>query len=207
MPSPNRTKGLWIKYPYTNDEKEKIKKFVPKLGYSETARLIGRPVTSVHKWALKLGIKILPDMYDNLSDTQAAYIAGYLDGEACFRISGKVTEQEINHASPGISVASVDKKIILWMQDKLSYFNFKPNLACRIPRNRKAKPIYTLGIGGIKAAALAKRILPFLILKKEHAKLLIQWANVHKFGQYGLQETIIALKFYELNTNGPPRPI
>ena len=206
MPEPNRIKGLWKKRVYSKEEKQKIKEFVPKLGYLPVAKILNRPAVSIRKWAIKLGIERFPEIYDSLSDTEAAYIAGLLDGEGCFRVCiGKIDmkkKKKIGCISTLITITISDKKPIKWLQKKLSYFGYEPKIHIHILE--KAKALYNIEIGGMRAASLAKRILPYLIIKKEHAKLIIEFHKIHKYGVYTAREIEIALKFYELNKNGFP---
>lgn len=119
------------------------------------------------KW--KRNLKINP-----LSLKQRAYIAGYVDGEGCITLSKKKDpEMRLGYCfRPHVHVANTHHKSLLIMQRWTGLGNL-----CHVreetDRNRKER--WQWQMWSQQARQLLESILPFLIVKKERAKILLEF--------------------------------
>jgi len=99
-----------------------------------------------------------------------AYTAGLIDGEGCIYISkGKPRGARLNSqytlkVAVGMSVATAVKKI-------QHHFGG----ALRERNNRQYKPIHRWELSSVEAERFLRRILPYLIVKKEEAVLGLEF--------------------------------
>ena len=111
--------------------------------------------------------------------TLYAYLAGIIDGEGTIRIARtnpKHSNWNIKY-SGAISIGMIDKKVI---QLFVKLFGAKMRIEC-VP-NRK--PIYRWGTSGNNVVPeILKTILPYLIVKRKQAELVIKFCeNCQKNG-------------------------
>ena len=110
-----------------------------------------------------------------LKETERAYLAGIIDGEGSIMLC-KVNDRHVRVRSqyryrPVISVGMTDPTVIKWLSSL-----FKSE--CREildPRGNMRLPFYRWMASHKKALKFAKLILPYLKVKKEQAKLLIEY--------------------------------
>lgn len=118
----------------------------------------------------------------NLTDTEAAYIAGLIDGEGCVGVY--VITRSRREISPQftifMSVAMTDEKTVKWLHKVIGfgsvhvYKNSK-----RDPE--KYKPAWIYKVATRQAAQLLARIIPFMITKREQAELLVEIIEIRRF--------------------------
>jgi hypothetical protein len=95
----------------------------------------------------------------NLSDTDAAYIAGLIDGEGCITYREKY---------PKVSIYNTSKELIEWIQKTLGLGTI--HLDVRRKGKERWKPCYTYGTSNFHDIyALLSRVLPYLKIKREKA--------------------------------------
>ena len=111
--------------------------------------------------------KLPPDPISLLKPTERAYIAGIIDGEGTI-----YARNERKTIYPTIAVHMTDKAVIAWLQGRI-----KAQTVWTI--NRKDKPRYKtqylFRICGKRAKLLCKSIYPFLIVKRKHAEIVLEW--------------------------------
>jgi len=101
----------------------------------------------------------------------AAYIAGLLDGEGCFGIFKRTARKPLvsDQYSIHIAICITDPYIIPWLAEVTGC----GWTASHDGSNIKHKAVYTWHCASTAAATLAEQILPYLRIKREQAKLLI----------------------------------
>lgn len=100
------------------------------------------------------------------------YLAGILDGEGWFSIQRVRREGSRSTSySPTIGVANTNKALIDWLLN-----NFDGNFQERKPHpNQYGRKLrYEWKLNWTKSKELLPKIIPFLICKKEQAKILIE---------------------------------
>ena len=122
--------------------------------------------------------------YHKMPVAELAYAAGLIDGEGCIRI-GKYTDhktQELRYRGQ-LSIGMTSRAAVEWMRDRMggNFYIYRTSYD-------KAKPAYNWTMRSTEAAALLSAILPHLIIKREQALLLIEFAEtVHQcWGRRGM---------------------
>jgi len=112
-----------------------------------------------------------PDPICFLKRTERSYIAGIIDGEGTI-----YARNERKSIYPTLAVHMTDKAVIMWLQKHI-----KAQTVWTINRRKGdqykslPKPQYLFRICGKRAKLLCKSIFPYLITKREHAKLVLIW--------------------------------
>lgn len=115
-------------------------------------------------------------MNNIITDTDLAYIAGYIDGDGCFYI-GKTTNKKTGRTryQAILTISSTNKNI-------LDVFKSKFGGSVRTSDNREIypgqKPQYQFHIKGVKAANLAKNIQIYLTEKSYQAELFYKFIEI-----------------------------
>lgn len=114
--------------------------------------------------------RVLAPTVTTLTPTQAAYVAGLLDGEGSivsFMRPGGI------HRQIRVVIVNTDRPVIDWLAETVGgnvntvtrrYTNFK----------RDPKPVFTWVVNGHNAIALLGQLLPFLIIKRDKALAAIE---------------------------------
>lgn len=123
-----------------------------------------------------------------------SYIAGIIDGEGCFSI-GKHHTHKKPELFPLLDITNTNIKLINYLQDVLpsNYIKHRENYG------KNAKKSYTYRIyNPLKLELFLNKIIPFLILKKEQAKNMLEFIemkDIKKRGKY-------YIKMKKLNRKG-----
>lgn len=99
---------------------------------------------------------------DNLS-----YLAGLFDGEGCFYSCRSKNGQGRLYHHPQMIISNNNKEVMDWLQT-----NYGGYVYARQYHNKSWKTTYQWSIDGKKAIALAERIRPLLIIKKDEVDKL-----------------------------------
>lgn len=144
--------------------------------------------------------------------TLYAYLAGIIDGEGTIRIGAcKPNKKNPNwnvRYYAAISIGMVEKKVIEKLQQA-----FGSNIWIECVPNRKT--IYRWGTSGTKNMIdIIKKLIPYLIVKKEQAKLILQFCENKKVNGFRRNLKLpmkelqrreeIYLKVKKLNAVGAP---
>lgn len=124
-----------------------------------------------------------------LTELEKAYIAGLLDGEGCFFLHKYISSRKRPNQfqfSVGVKLNMTHKETVEWYANKVG----STLVTCkRDYRRENAKLQWRAQLGPKKGIELCKLILPFLITKKEQAKVLIEYEktliNNHFVGRVG----------------------
>lgn len=113
---------------------------------------------------------------NKISDTDAAYIAGIIDGEGCVSVNKRKSAQVSNGAfySPEINVSMTDKDVIYWLKETsgVGRINTRPG---KKPNHRTQ---YVWSVCGIDAGNLALRVSQYLKVKLPQAANLAVLASL-----------------------------
>jgi len=112
------------------------------------------------------------------SEKDLIYFAGFFDGEGCFniRVHHPKHDKTRSHYMCRICVTNTDKRIMDWMMEKIGG-NFHQRT-----RATHYKPVFHWSYSGPPMTEFIKAILPFLLLKKEHAETMIKFRNTFTKG-------------------------
>lgn len=101
------------------------------------------------------------------SETQLAYLAGIIDGEGTFYI-GKINPRKFTSR---IYVVNTDKRLIDWLHQNFNGSCYTRNSI----KNPHWKTRYEWVLDKAQIDSVCKKILPFLIVKKQHAEAMIKF--------------------------------
>ena len=107
--------------------------------------------------------------FPNLKDTELAYLAGLIDGEGCICISRSSKTLRAN-----VSIFNTSPYLIKWLESK-----FPDEIAYKKQSQiMKHKDSYRFSWNRIISIKfLLERIYPFLIIKKPHAGVMLDFCN------------------------------
>lgn len=146
-----------------------------------------------------------------LSPEQAAYIAGIIDGE------GYVTVIKVydHHGTVGvlgyrpyIGVSNTNRDLLLWLQDVTGFGSIK--ISTRGKHEKNSRTAWKWGIWSLQAKQVLEAALPYLIIKKRQAELVLEFVSKRRrsVGRKGLSDAerefqvSIYIKLRVLNKRG-----
>jgi len=132
----------------------------------------------------------------NLPLETKCYIAGFIDGEGCFSFH----KEKTGYYSPFLSISNTNEDVINWFKNTLDW-GYKGYVD-----NRREKPKWQLEMRGMKRLIpLLLDILPYLIVKKRHAELILEYCKSRlskPFGPLTKREKEIIQEIRKLNKRG-----
>ena len=137
-----------------------------------------------------------------LTLAQAAYIAGFLDGEGSIILFRRKTGVAMR-----VSFSNSNQAVLTWIKDTTGVGN---QIATKPDDNEKHKPGLFIFINMQSAYDLLKQIEQYMLIKQEQARLAIEFyerlqvpaQKVNKVWQYEYQA-----RMKELNRRGPAKPL
>jgi len=145
-----------------------------------------------------------------MEDTIRAYIAGLIDGEGCITITRrKVKRLKTDNwfYEPQVIVSNTDKRLSDFLLDLCGGW------VATVTKTQKEchKPSYHWKITGDNMRRLLKDIIPYLRIKKEQARIVLQFPSYKGNGHKArTQEELkgqedLWLRMKQLNKRGSPR--
>ncbi len=148
-----------------------------------------------------------------------AWLAGFMDGEGSFMLMRtKRTKKRNLYVWACITIPSTDRFVLEEVEKILKFsINVKSSLITERRRRPNCKQVYVLRISNIRNTYhLCRVLVPFLVLKKERAGLMLEYLTsrlsrggtlyrpVKKFGNfpYSERETFIIDEIKRLNRRG-----
>lgn len=114
-----------------------------------------------------------PDPILSLTREELAYIAGLIDGEGCIRIGHVGPKKRTLYLT--LAVGMTHRGVIEWLRDKLSTGTIKVNNHTKIRENPRWRVQHLVRLHGKRAQLLCQALLPFMIVKKPHAEIALQF--------------------------------
>ncbi len=140
-----------------------------------------------------------------LSAIEAAYIAGIIDGEGCIDVARcRPDRQRKNGRFLLLVTINMTSSVVLdWLNKATGLGTTKPIHRGRRPGQR---PYYGWQAVSAGAASLLQQVVPYLVLKREHAQLLLD-THVKLTADSGLLKDMewrdaVGEKFAALNARG-----
>lgn len=137
-----------------------------------------------------------------LKENEKAYIAGIIDGEGCITAS-KVKSRKSTTIHQRVRVANSDGRLTEWLHKKCGGFiaNYRRS------GKPKWKSLKVWELSGRKGADLMRLILPYLVTKKEQAKLMIELSLLQLKSRKGKKyneerQNKILEEYHQLNKRG-----
>lgn len=203
--------GLW--YYRKIDQEQLVVLLQQGLPDREIANRLGVKRPSVAKRRAQLGYPPNPSRYLPtkflLSEVDKGYIAGMIDGEGTISISQFHRNGGIT-LIPYIKIGNTNKDVITYLHERIG-----GNAQTRHrPGNDHHKPCYyTVTSSGARVLGLLPEILPYLIIKRKQAELLMEFCQSRfhalngkssKEAHYSQREWELLTEIRKLNRKGPP---
>lgn len=189
---------------WTNEEERLLIENYSKMDWSELSNLTGHTRHAIRNRASKLGVPRDLEIPD-ITDLDAAYLAGLIDGEGSIMINCHHTGLLVSGTMVKVSISSTSLELLSEVRDffLLQAENQKPPELVHY-HNAAAKPNhktgYLLGIGGKnRTKKVLERLLPYLRLKKPQAEVALEYLRTHREKSLTLRDLKLALKIRFLN--------
>jgi len=141
----------------------------------------------------------------NLSYNEVAcYLAGFFDGEGCFRIA--VSEQN-SRGQPRVQVGNTHYEVLYLIQCVLDGWGIHASMSRKTTTGNR-KMCYEINVVSSKNVyTLCDILKPYLVVKQEHAALIMQFIDLRfDDGYHGKtnedEERMIIERIKELNHRG-----
>jgi hypothetical protein len=106
-----------------------------------------------------------------LTQEQLAYIAGFIEGDGCFFISRYFSKQSGYVYEYRLAAYNTNEKIMLWFKENVGGWYRQVNTS-----SRWKKPFHW-ALKNQEAIVLVELIFPYLVAKKEEAKIWLKYAK------------------------------
>jgi hypothetical protein len=173
----NRKVKTWTYRPWSKEEVEILKRMYEYAPIDEILKALpGRAWSSIKHEANELGLsrrpvcqlyrtQLLRPLTLSISDVEAAFLAGIIEGE------GSLTHSQQN---PRVMIYNTNERLMRYLMSLLK--DIQPSLTLVPPRNTTHKPCYVITIANLPAIyAVLTRINPYLVGKREKAEELLQF--------------------------------
>lgn len=141
------------------------------------------------------------ELMKNMSATDAAYLAGIVDGEGCIMINRNKAEWRHRATNDGYSLSLVvtmtDEPTIDWMLSKVGSTKREITFGQRNSLAHIRTPGYSIRITSQHCVEVLEMVLPYLICKKAEALLAIEFHRktlIPHRGNVGITDEITALR-------------
>jgi len=149
-----------------------------------------------------------PRSIGELTPDKRAYLAGFIDGEGTITVSVKKFNANPKHGgsplTPIITITNTNKEII----DHFHAILYGSTIKIHNGINPHDKDVWVLQIAKLMdVKALLEQIMHHLIIKRKHAKLLLEFCNLRlndKWIRYNPRLFEIAKEIRKLNRKGKP---
>lgn len=140
-----------------------------------------------------------------LTGEEAAYVAGFLDADGCIALHRGKKKDTANgfQISRYLSFTNSDGRILQWLQERIDgliidIVNPNSNL-------QYTQPCYDLRLYRTdEIISLLTQVIPYLVKKKERAKVLLEFCKLRLNGQpYGEREYELVRKFEGIKNDIP----
>ena len=133
-----------------------------------------------------------------LNDLEKAYLAGIIDGEGTVALAHAANRYTLR---PLVNVSNCDMRLMAWLKARIQFGNV---VSRGKPRKSNWKKGYIFMIEyAWKCKVVLELILPYLILKRRQAELLLEYCSSHEKGKYTERDLVIFLELKALNKRGP----
>jgi hypothetical protein len=104
-------------------------------------------------------------------DVELAYTAGLLDGEGCLSLASRNVDIGRRWVKVVCEINNTKPEVLFWIVSLLDYGRV-------YEKPRKYGKTYTLCFNATESRKLIPRLQPYLIIKQEQAKLLVEYFEV-----------------------------
>ncbi len=139
----------------------------------------------------------------NINPLESAYLAGLIDGEGTITIAVSKHKDWVE-MRPLVAIANTDRRLLDYLKNLLGY---SYSASERKPRKENWSSGYLIETRGMKEAyELLRKILPYLIIKREQAETVLTFISHRSFKQKAPltpKDFEYAIETRRLNLGGP----
>jgi hypothetical protein len=165
---------------WTPEEEEYLRQNYGKISAHETAEHLGRSRAAVGIRVIKLGIpRVKHTVSLNLAPVDASWLASAIDAEGCLYLASERRGQSRKYHSV-ILISNTNLDFVQHAMDLIGagYIERIPARPSKTS-NGFCRPLYNYHLKGrVVVGAVMKAILPYMIIKRERAELLIQASEI-----------------------------
>lgn len=104
------------------------------------------------------------------SSSQLAYVAGFIDGEGCFTIGVSNGKTSVNpHHHVALVVTNTNEQVINFLRETFQVGSINTRAA-----KKNHKQCWNWIVYGKNAVSIAEQLMPYLIVKRRAAELIIE---------------------------------
>jgi hypothetical protein len=206
--------------PWTREEDLLLKKLHSDgMLYKDIAKQIkGRSIPAIWVHARKLGLQLrlnwMKTDYQQtknrsawitwvetvpLTNEEAAYIAGIIDGEGTITLCRNTTKTSCRF-TPRIVISNSSMILIEWLRNRLK--TTSPSVVKRHTWNPN-KPVYVISVLSYRVVGIVRRIQQYLVIKEKQAQIILDFWKLREAkdyaGPYGQQEQQLYIDIVSLN--------
>jgi hypothetical protein len=126
-------------------------------------------------------------------DTDIAYLAGIIDGEGTITLAiknGSGKQVGAKWSRPLVHVVNTDLALLGWIEERFGGYLYDQPIG---KASDRSKPCYRLSWGGPEAIEIVTTVLPYLVVKRAQADVLLRFADTYsatRYGRGGLPEAV-----------------
>ena len=132
-----------------------------------------------------------------LSEQERAYVAGILDGEGCLGVGWRLKK----YVTPTVQVSNTKVELLHWLSERFGGAVYE-----HAPREGNRQACYLWTLAGTKALRVIEAALPYLVIKREQARLLLSMRRIGKGYRMKpddvLQNSRLVTEIHRLNRRG-----
>ncbi len=197
---------------YTPEEDEIIRTYYPTVTQAEIMRMLPNRTSRgirvrasrlgilKNKESWEVGISLDGSVIGHLTEAEKGYLAGIIDGEGCIMLARhKGSRDYIYHVY--ITIANTSQKLHEWLDKKLPGRGYMKQATPGRDKRPGSNPeqwrqSYNWIVSGNRIAiVLLKEIAPYLVIKHEQAKLLVNgYVHLPEEERYELYKKLRDLK-------------
>lgn len=141
-----------------------------------------------------------------LSETERAYIAGFIDGEGTIGISLVYRNGLPIHGTPVVSISNTNKRVLEWIASKVNrakWIKKSVHVYKQPEYNPRHRDFYALNLcSRLRLEPFLKAILPYLQIKRKLAQTVLEFYEARIFQRpYSIQDWKRILKIRELTNS------
>jgi hypothetical protein len=127
-----------------------------------------------------------------LSVEDAAYIAGFVDGEGHVGINithSVSSRRKVGH-SIRLKITNTFPGVLDWIVERIGY----GRVYTRKPFKGGVQPFYDFGLSGTRAVALLKQLYPYLKVKRLQAEVAFRYAETVGEGSHKITDNVFEIR-------------
>jgi hypothetical protein len=112
------------------------------------------------------------ELSQRMTPLELAYLAGIVDGEGTITIAARKAASGRIYFRPSVTISNTSERLADWLRA----WGYSINTAT----NSSGRPYWRINWSGFSVDSLLTRLLPFLVIKRPHADLLLEFISLRR---------------------------